>query len=232
MASAGEDRNGLDEALHRVLVGGEAHRPPGYDPLDATVAACLGSIPAVEAAAISYVRAGRVRSTHCTDPAIAEIDGRHNEAGRGPLFDEAITQPWPRSFIAIEDLASAAVWGASSPLEIAPPFRSLVSITLRSTPRGRTALDLYARAPQAFDLDTTMVVDMFAVRAAHLLYGPVDPAKSRYALAVETISRRLRLDRPNAERLLLTHLEPLADPVAVAERLTRHADGAETTESD
>lgn len=70
-----------------------------------------------------------------------------------------------------------------------------------------------------------MLVDMFAVRATTVLYGPVDRPRSRYDRAVEILSRRLGLDGPDAERLLLAHLGPPADPLGVADRITRRFGG-------
>ncbi|MCD2196266.1 hypothetical protein LQ327_23095 [Actinomycetospora endophytica] len=232
MAADGDDPSSLDEALHRVLAGGAGHRPRGYDPLEATVEVCLASVPAAEAVAISYVRAGRVRSTHRTDPAIAEFDRWHTERGRGPLLDAAFIQPWRRSFFAVADLAADAVWGADTPLPAAPLFRSLHSTTLRSACGERTALDLYARTPRAFGVDTTVLVDMFATRVSTLLYTPDDRVSARYDLAITTIGRRLGIEPSAAERLLLVNLEWSADPMVVADRLTCHTDDVETPEPD
>jgi hypothetical protein len=199
----------------------------GYDALDALVTVCRETVPAADAAAISYAGHGQVRSTHVTDPAVAVIDRWHHQTGAGPLLDEALAQPVHGAVLIVEDLTLEVDSGAYS-VGISPPFRSLHSTTLRSQGGHRTALDLYAARPHALGLPATVMAEMFVRRATRLLYGAEETQAGRYQLAVSLISRCLDLARPDAEDLLLPHLHGDArDPVAVAERLIDHITGTE-----
>lgn len=191
----------------------------GYDALDALVEVCLDTVPAADAAAISYTGHKHVRSTHVTDPAIELVDRWHNQSGVGPLLDEARAEPAHGSVLAIGDLALRVESEAVS-IGITPPFRSLHSTTLRSQDGHRTSLDLYAARPHALGLAATVMAEMFVRRATQLLYGPDEARAGRYQLAVNLLSRCLDLARPDAEQFLSSHLGPrTSDPVLVAERL-------------
>jgi hypothetical protein len=222
MPSDPDDPFGLRESLRLVRDHDGGPARPGYDPLDALTAVCLDTVPAADAVAVSYAAGGRVRSTHATDPAVDALDRRHEARGRGPLLDEAHAQPWFRAVAIVDDLAVDALWGMTPDDDGEPvPFRALHSTTLRSVRGGRTGLDLYAVRPRAFGAETTVLADMFAVRAATLLYGRDENGGARFDLAVDMISRRLGVLRPEAERLLLTHLHDRdGDPISVARRLT------------
>ncbi|NMO94088.1 hypothetical protein [Actinomycetospora sp. TBRC 11914] len=222
MTPDADDPFGLRESF-RTVSRQDGRTPLGYDPLDALTAVCLDTVPAAEAVAISYAAGSRVRSTHSTDPAVDTLDRRHGVHGRGPLLDQALAQPWYRCVAVVDDLASDALWGTTPDDGAAPvPFRALHSTTLRCARGSRTSLDLYAAGPRAFGAETTVLADMFAVRAATLLYGRDETGGARFDLAVDIISRRLGVLRVEAERLLLAHLHDRAgDPVSVARRLTR-----------
>lgn len=182
--------------------------------------------------AISYAKGARVRSTHATSPVVEELDRRHGECEAGPLLDVALAQPAVRTIAAVDDLARRSLWGATAG-EFTPPFRALHSTTLRSHRGGRTALDLYSTEPYAFGRDTTVLTDMFAVRAVSMLYGPDEDGGAGYDLAVEIISRRLRVGPGRAEQLLLACLhDHVGDPIAVAERLTGRINQADAPDRE
>ena len=224
------DPFGLAESLRAVRSFVTRPLEAGYDALDALVTVCLGSVPAADAAAISYAGPGGVRSTHVTDPAIAVIDRWHNQTGAGPLLDEARAQPVHGTVLSIDDL-TFEVGSHADPVDsvgLTPPFRSLHSTTLRSQDGHRTALDLYAERPYALGLAATVMAEMFVRRATQLLYGPDEARTARYQLAVTLLSRCLDLARPEAEHFLSPHLEGgTRDPVVVAERLIDDLTGSD-----
>lgn len=227
MADEDGDPFGLRESLRLVRASRDWPDRGGYDALDALVTVCLDNVPGVDAAAVSYAGHGLVRSTHHTDPRIREIDRWHSETGRGPLLDQALSQPAARAVLTVDALTFEVDW-AGVTVEVTTAFRSLHSTTLRSQHGHRTALDLYAVRPHAFGLDTTVMADLFAQRATRLLYGPGEAATARIKVAVTLVSRCLDLARPEAETLLMPHLEGGArDPVAVAERLIDHIAGTD-----
>ena len=177
--------------------------------------------------AISYAGHGQVRSTHVTDPAIDVIDRWHNQAGAGPLLDEALAQPVHGSVLIVEDLTLEVDSGTYA-VGISPPFRSLHSTTLRSQGGHRTALDLYATPPHALGLPATVMAEMFVRRATQLLYGADETRAGRYRLAVSLVSRCLHVALSDAEDLLVAHLGDTAkDPVVVAEQLIDHITGTD-----
>lgn len=194
-----------------------------YDGLDALLTVCADTVPGADAAAISFTDHGRVHSTHVTDPAVAEVDAWHNRLRVGPLLEQAVEGSAPLAVLVVDDLAFEFDDGPVR-LRVTPPFRALHSTTLHSAGGCRTALDLYALAPDVLGLDTTVLADMFARRATSLLYGRDEADGSRYRFAVTLVGRALNLSRAAAEHLLRPHLRH-ADPVSVAERLVDHLDG-------
>lgn len=227
MTGEAGDPFGLAESLRMVRASRGWPDRTGYDALDALVTVCRDNVPEVDAAAISYAGHGLVRSTHVTDPRIGEIDRWHCETGRGPLLDQALAQPSSRAVLTVDAL-TFEIESAEVTVEVTTGFRSLHSTTLRCQHGHRTALDLYAARPHAFGLDTTVMADLFAQRATRLLYGPDEAAAARITVAVTLVSRCLDLARPDAETLLMPHLEGgVRDPVAVAERLIDHIAGTD-----
>ncbi|WP_018332661.1 hypothetical protein [Actinomycetospora chiangmaiensis] len=215
----------LDDSLRLAALRLRRPAEPGYDGLDALLSVCADTVPGADAAAISHTGHGRVHSTHCTDPAIAEVDAWHGRSGRGPLLDEARAAPPSLAVLVVDDLAVELGDGAVS-VPFPPPFRALHSTTLRARDGRRTALDLYAADPDVLGLDTTVLADMFARRARTLLYGPHEPLDVRYRLALILVRRALDLSPGEAEHLLVPHLQRRgADPVDVAESLVDRLDG-------
>ena len=221
------DPFGLAESLRAVRSFVTRPVDAGYDALDALVSVCLDTVPAADAAAVSYAGHGQVRSTHVTDPAVAVIDRWHNQTGTGPLLDEARAQPGHGTVLDVGDLTLAVESGVGA-VDLAPPFRSLHSTTLRTQDGHRTALDLYAERPHALGLAATVMAEMFLRRATQLLHGADEARAARHQLAVGLISRCLDLARPDAEHLLSPHLDGGArDPVVVAERLIDDVTGTD-----
>jgi hypothetical protein len=221
------DPFGLLESLRDLRSSVLRPLESGYDALDALVAVCRNTVPAADAAAISYAGHGQVRSTHVTHPEIGVIDRWHNQTGAGPLLDEAVAQPIHGSVLIVEDLTLGIESGEYT-VGISPPFRSLHSTTLRSQGGHRTALDLYATRPHALGLPATAMAEMFVRRATQLLYGADETRAGRYQLAVSLVSRCLDLALPDAEDLLVPHLDDTTkDPVVVAEQLIDHITGTD-----
>ncbi|MEJ2889706.1 hypothetical protein [Actinomycetospora aeridis] len=195
---------GLRESLRLMQAHHNHPDHAGYDPLDALLSVCVDTIPAADAAAISHAQHNSVRSTHLTDPAISEIDRWQEVFAQGPLLDQALASQPYRSVLIVDELVlDAVIEGAI--VEAVPPFRSLHSTTLRSERGHRTALDLYARNPNAFGADTSVLADMFAIRAAHLLYGH-DDTRADLEHILTTTARRLGLSRATLQALLEEHL--------------------------
>ena len=91
-----------------------------------------------------------------------------------------------------------------------PPVPVFALATLRSQGGHRTALDLYATRPHALGLPATAMAEMFVRRATQLLYGADETRAGRYQLAVSLVSRCLHLALPDAEDLLVPHLDDTA----------------------
>jgi hypothetical protein len=175
----------LDDALRLAALHVRDPAPRGYDGLDALLSVCVDTVPGAEAAAISHAGDHRVRSTHCTDLAIAEVDAWHGRLGYGPLLGAARAGPPPLAVLVVDDLAS----GVGEPVvgvRFPPPFRALHSTTLHCGEGRRTALDLYATVPDVLGPDTTVLADMFARRAITLLHES-DVARPR---AVDRLDAR------------------------------------------
>lgn len=204
------DPFGLIESLRRIR-SDVVERHAGHDPLDALVRVCVDTVPAADAVALSRSGAGTVRSSHWTDPAVAEMDHRHCELERGPLLEAALAPSSSRSVTIVDEVVFDVDVADGPTVELSPPFRALHSTTLRSHDGHRVALDLYAREPFAFGPETTVLADMFAIHATNLIYGRPDTAAARDRRIVETIARRLGI-RPADARTRLESSLPRTIP--------------------
>lgn len=213
---------GLRESLRLVrahdLNPGPNPDLAGYDPLDALISVCADNVPGADAAAISHAEYDRVRSTHYTDPDITKIDRWQRDFRQGPLLDQALAPQPYRSVLIKNDLVLGDVIDGTA-VEVLAPFRSLHSTTLRSDHGHRTALDLYARNPHAFGGETTVLADMFAIRAAHLLYGCEDSSDDTQRI-LDAAARSLRLTPGQVQTLLESHLRGGRQPLETEDRPT------------
>lgn len=207
---------GLRESLRLMRAHDNDPEHAGYDPLDALLSVCVDTIPDVDAAAISHTDHDCVRSTHSTDMAIGEIDRWQCDFEQGPLLDHALSARPYRSVFIVDELVLDAVIDETI-VEAVPTFRSLHSTTLRSGDGHRTALDLYAGPVRAFGGETSVLADMFAIRAAHLLYGRDDTRADTHRV-LESAARSLNLTPGQVQTLLESHFHLAGRPLQVEER--------------
>ncbi len=141
--------------------------------LSEVVAAAVEMVPAATGGGISRTEAGTVRSSHATDDTIHKLDERQSELNEGPCITAADDPP-RHGIVVADDLdgADRERWPHFASFAVDLGFRSVLSTHLASRPGGpRSALNLYAAEPHAFDHHARGIAGIFAVQAATLLYG-------------------------------------------------------------
>ena len=161
-------------ALRTAALGLVVHR--SIEDLEATlgqiVLTAVETVPGVDAGSISVTRHGVVETRHSTTDEIGELDRTQGELFEGPCIT-ALTSPAEDGVVLAQDLAGgdATRWPKFAPQAVAVGFRSLMSTQLCAAPNIRAALNLYSRAPDAFDEQARRVAGLFGVQAGVLLYG-------------------------------------------------------------
>jgi hypothetical protein len=146
------------------------------DDLEATlgqiVLSAVETVPGVDAGSISMTRDGVVETRHPTSPEIGKLDRAQGELCEGPCIT-ALTDPAEDGVVLARDLAGedATRWPKFAPRAVESGFRSLMSTQLSAAQNMRAALNLYARAPDAFDEQARTIAGLFGIQAGVLLYG-------------------------------------------------------------
>jgi hypothetical protein len=161
-------------ALRAAALGLVTRR--SIDDLEATLAqivlTAVETVPGVDAGSISMTRHGVVETRHPTTDEIGELDRTQGELFEGPCIT-ALTDPADDGVVLAQDLAGedATRWPKFAPQAVAFGFLSLMSTQLCAAPNMRAALNLYSRAPDAFDEQARRIAGLFGVQAGVLLYG-------------------------------------------------------------
>jgi hypothetical protein len=146
------------------------------DDLEATLAqivlSAVETVPGVDAGSISMTRGGVVETRHPTSREIGELDRVQGDLYEGPCIT-ALNDPADDGVVLARDLAGedAERWPKFAPRAVEFGFRSLMSTQLAADGHMRAALNLYSRAPDAFDDDARTIAGLFGVQAGVLLYG-------------------------------------------------------------
>ena len=141
--------------------------------LDQLVAAAVAMVPAAVGGGISRADEGTVRTSHATDDLIHHLDDRQSALNQGPCITAAEAPPEDGSVLVV-DLAGvdAGRWPGFAPAAVELGFRSMLSTHLGTRAGGpRSALNLYAHEPNAFDAQARVTAGLFAVQVALVLYG-------------------------------------------------------------
>jgi hypothetical protein len=144
--------------------------------LEATLAqivlSAVETVPGVDAGSISMTHNGVVETRHPTTAEIGELDRTQGDLYEGPCIT-ALNDPADDGVVLARDLAGddAARWPKFAPRAVEFGFRSLMSTQLSADHRMRAALNLYSRAPDAFDEEARRMAGLFGVQAGVLLYG-------------------------------------------------------------
>jgi hypothetical protein len=202
-------------ALRAAALGLVTRR--SIDDLEATltqiVLTAVETVPGVDAGSISMTRHGVVETRHPTTHEISELDRAQGELSEGPCIT-ALTDPADDGVVLAQDLAGedATRWPKFAPQAVASGFRSLMSTQLCAAPGTRAALNLYSRAPDAFDEQARRIAGLFGIQAGVLLYGSDRAAHLKHAIdtrdvigqAKGILMTRFAIDDDQAFRMLVS----------------------------
>jgi hypothetical protein len=164
----------LVSTLRTAAQGLDVHRSI-YD-LEATlaqiVASAVETVPGVDAGSISMAHDAVVETRQPTSHEIEVLDRVQGELYEGPCIT-ALNDPAGDGVVLARDLAGedALRWPRFAPRAVEFGYRSLMSTQLSADKYVRAALNLYSRAPDAFDDQARRIAGLLGVQAALLLYG-------------------------------------------------------------
>lgn len=116
-------------------------------------------------AGISMMVEGKARTGVFTDPAAPEIEEAQYRTGRGPCLDAFRHQTIYR----IDSTADETRWPEFARTAADYGIASTLSVPIVARGDSTGALNLYSRAPAAFDEEATQRVETFAEQAAFVL---------------------------------------------------------------
>ena len=136
------------------------------------VASAVDTVPGADAGSISMAHGDLVETRHPTSGEIEKLDQVQGDLYEGPCIT-ALNDPGGDGVVLAGDLAGedALRWPRFAPRAVECGYRSLMSTQLSADEHFRAALNLYSRAPNAFDEQARRVAGLFGVQAALLLYG-------------------------------------------------------------
>jgi hypothetical protein len=147
------------------------------------VDAAVSTVAGADAGGISMATGGRVTSRNPSTETVTELDGLQNELGEGPCIT-ARDDPPADGTVVVVDLAGddAARWPRFAPKARRGRLRSMISCELHTSGRMRSAHNLYAVKPDAFDAEARLTAALFGVQAAMLLYGSEQAQSLQHAV--------------------------------------------------
>ncbi|MBN9737933.1 MULTISPECIES: GAF and ANTAR domain-containing protein [unclassified Pseudonocardia] len=148
------------------------------------VGAAVDTVPGADGGGVTVADRSRITSRHPTGTDVHVLDDLQAQFGEGPCIDAA-ARGADGATIYAPDLGGVQAqqeWPVFGPAAVEKGFRSLLSTPLVIQPGQRSALNLYAYAPDAFDESATTLARLFALQAAVLLHGEDKAAHLRVAL--------------------------------------------------
>ncbi|QFZ19131.1 GAF and ANTAR domain-containing protein [Saccharothrix syringae] len=143
-------------------------------------------VPGVGSASVSLARSGTLVTAAATDELAAAADDAQYGCGEGPCL-RAVADD---GVLAVDDLAGDARWPRFTARAVELGLGSVLSCHLTGRGVARSSLNLYARAPRAFDERSRAVAALYATHAGIALATALREEDLRTAVASrEAISR-------------------------------------------
>lgn len=118
-------------------------------------------VPGVDAAGVSLARNGKVDTLGATDDLVRACDEAQYQTGQGPCL-EAV---WEDRILQVDDLATDPRWPAFAERAVRLGARSMLACHLSSERGSLSALNMYAREPNAFDEQSRRISLIYATHA-------------------------------------------------------------------
>ncbi|MCZ2860452.1 GAF and ANTAR domain-containing protein [Blastococcus sp. VKM Ac-2987] len=166
----------LGELMSRVARQLQGEHGDVEATLHAITDAAVGAVPAAEEGSISYVLArSEVEPRAATGELPQRVDELQGRLGQGPCLD-AISQ---YEVVRVDDVVTDGRWPEFGREAARLGARSMLCFRLFVEGDRMGALNLYARAPGAFDTESEEIGQMFAGHAAVALAGAEHEANLR-----------------------------------------------------
>lgn len=125
------------------------------------VALAVSVVPGTEAAGISRAGNGEVHTLAVSDELARKADAAQLEAGAGPCLQAV----WEDRMLAVDDMAEEPRWPEFAQRAARLGVGSMLACHLSSEQGIRSALNLYARTPHAFDDHARAIALIYAAHA-------------------------------------------------------------------
>jgi hypothetical protein len=152
--------------------------------LERIVSLAASSVDGCDEAAVLLVAEGRASTAAASGPWAAELDELQIGAGEGPCVDAAVEG----ALFYASDLIDDVRWPAFGPAAVAAGLRSVLAYSLSA--KSPSALNLYARLPEAFSATARAQCQLFATMARLALDSAEERAASE--LRAENLTEALR----------------------------------------
>lgn len=150
------------------------------------VSGAMRAVPNADGAGVTVSENSTITSRHPSSASVFVLDRLQAEHHEGPCVTAA-ERPAGDGMVYARDLRtrdSRGRWPRFAPAADDHGYRSMLSTHLTSAPGFHAALNLYSRAPDAFDESARTLAALFALQASALLYGTQHA--SHLKVAVET----------------------------------------------
>lgn len=146
---------------------GIAHELASARDLDATLdqvcRLAVTSVPGVDFAGVSWLHSDRtIETPAATDPVVIECDQAQYDAGEGPCVEAA----WEGELVVVDDFGTETRWPKFVARSSELGMGSLLACRLAAPQDVIGALNLYARAPHAFDDESRHFAQVYAAHAS------------------------------------------------------------------
>jgi GAF domain-containing protein len=135
--------------------------------LERVVELAVETIPGCDYAGITLTHPDRLEAPASTDPLVEALNLAQHELGEGPCLDTARTE----EVHLIRDTTSDPRWPNWAQKAAAVGVNSVLSVKLDAPTKVAGALNVYAKALDAFDEDAVLTTQIFAVHASHAVSG-------------------------------------------------------------
>lgn len=123
------------------------------------------AIPGCDLAGFTVAHPDQLESAATTDPIVEELDSAQHRFGEGPCLDSSRTEDTH----VIRETASESRWPQWCAEAVRLGVHSVLSVQLSGPSKLRAALNLYSKAPDAFDDDAVITAEIYAAHAGNAI---------------------------------------------------------------
>jgi GAF domain-containing protein len=156
-----------DAASFARLAGELRSESSTAETLHRVVELAVRTVPGCDYAGITLTHPDRLEAPASTDPLVEVLNVAQHELQQGPCLDTARTE----ELHLIRDTSADTRWPAWSQQAAASGVNTVLSVKLDVPKRVAGALNLYAKAVDAYDEDTIVTAQIFATHVGHAVNG-------------------------------------------------------------